>query len=118
MKDLSCAKKILGMEILRDRKRGKLWLTQEKYIERVLTKFSMEDAKIVSTPMAQHFKLSLQQCPKSEKERQEMLQVPYASVVGCLMHAMVCTRPDLSQTVSVVSRYMSNPRRQHWDAVK
>ena len=47
-----------------------------------------------------------------------MAEVPYASVVGCLMYAMVCTRPDLAHAVSQVSKYMSKPGRQHWEAVK
>ncbi|KAL1198468.1 Retrovirus-related Pol polyprotein from transposon TNT 1-94 [Cardamine amara subsp. amara] len=47
-----------------------------------------------------------------------MAQVPYASAVGYLTYAMVCTRPDLAQAVSQVSKYMSNPRKQHWEAVK
>ena len=47
-----------------------------------------------------------------------MAEVPYTSVVGCLMHAMVCTRPDLAHVVSQVSKYMSKPGRQHWKAVK
>ena len=38
--------------------------------------------------------------------------------MGCLMYAMVCTRPDLAHTVNMVSKYMANLRRQHWDAVK
>jgi hypothetical protein len=47
-----------------------------------------------------------------------MAQVPYASAVGSLMYAMVCTRPDIAQAVGVVSRYMANPGREHWQAVK
>ena len=47
-----------------------------------------------------------------------MLKVPYASVVGCLMYVMVCTRPYLAQGVSVVSKFLANPGKQHWDAVK
>ncbi|XP_072090472.1 secreted RxLR effector protein 161-like [Arachis hypogaea] len=47
-----------------------------------------------------------------------MENVPYASVVGSLMYAMVCTRPDISQAVSVVSRFMANPGKAHWKAVK
>ena len=47
-----------------------------------------------------------------------MSKVPYASAVGCLMYAMVCTRPDLVQVVSVVSKFLSNPGILHWDAVK
>jgi len=47
-----------------------------------------------------------------------MTKVPYASVVGCLMYAMICTRPDLAHVVSQVSKYMSKRGRKHWEAVK
>lgn len=47
-----------------------------------------------------------------------MSRVPYASVVGSLMYAMVCTRPDIAQVVEVLIQFMANPRRVHWDAVK
>ena len=44
--------------------------------------------------------------------------ISYSSVVGSLMYAMVCTRPDLCHVVSVVSRYMASPGKTHWDAIK
>jgi hypothetical protein len=47
-----------------------------------------------------------------------MSKVPYASAIGSLMYAMVCTRPDIAHAVGVVSRYMSNPGKQHWETVK
>ncbi|XP_075085139.1 secreted RxLR effector protein 161-like [Nicotiana tabacum] len=47
-----------------------------------------------------------------------MSKVPYASVVGSLMYAMVCTRPDIAHAVGVVSRYMLDPRKEHWEGVK
>ena len=47
-----------------------------------------------------------------------MAKVPYASTCGSLMYAMVATRPDIAYAVGVVSRYMSNPGKKHWDAVK
>ena len=47
-----------------------------------------------------------------------MSRVPYASAVGSLMYAMVCTRPDIAHAVGVLSRFMSNPGKEHWTAVK
>ncbi|XP_042944608.1 pentatricopeptide repeat-containing protein At4g14050, mitochondrial-like [Carya illinoinensis] len=88
MKDLGAAKKILGMEIHRDRTSRKLWLSQHNYVEKVLDRFSMGTAKPVSTPLANHFKLSTAQCPKTDDEVQDMSKVPYASAVRCLMYAM------------------------------
>jgi hypothetical protein len=118
MKDLGAAKKILGMEIHRDRKAGKLYLSQKKYIEKVLERFGMHNSKPVSTPLGAHFRLSAALAPQSEEEEQFMSRVPYSSAVGSIMYAMVCTRPDISQAVSVVSRYMANPGKVHWQAVK
>ncbi|MCI84897.1 retrotransposon protein putative Ty1-copia subclass, partial [Trifolium medium] len=59
----------------------------------------MSNSKAVITPLANHFKLTLDQCSKSDSEIEYMSKVPYASAVGCLMYAMVCTRPDLAQAV-------------------
>ena len=47
-----------------------------------------------------------------------MLKIPYASVVGSLMYAMVCTRSDIAHAGGVVSRFLSNPGKEHWVAVK
>jgi hypothetical protein len=113
MKDLDAAKKILGMEIHRDRDAKKLRLSQAGYVKKVLERFSMENAKSISTPLANHFRLSTSQCPKTVEETEDMSKVPYASAMGCLMYAMVCTRPDLAHAINVVSKYMANPGKQH-----
>nr|ABA91380.1 retrotransposon protein, putative, Ty1-copia subclass [Oryza sativa Japonica Group] len=118
MKDLGAAKKILGIEITKERHSGKLYLSQKGYIEKVLRRFNMHDAKPVSTPLAAHFRLSSDLCPQSDYDIEYMSRVPYSSVVGSLMYAMVCSRPDLSHALSVVSRYMANPGKEHWKAVQ
>src|SRR3954469_22976280 len=118
MKDLGEARKILGMEITRDRSADALWLSQKNHILKVLERFNMTEARSVTTPLIGHFRLSSEQCPQSPGEEDEMSRVPYASAVGSLMYAMVCTRPDLAFAVSTVSRFMSNPGKQHWEAVK
>ena len=118
MKDLGAAKQILGMRITRDRKNHKLTLSQSEYIQKVLKRFNMQNAKPVSIPLASHFKLSKEECPKTQEEMAHMSKVPYASTVGSLLYAMVCTRPDISHAVGVVSRYMNNPGKEHWMAVK
>ena len=118
MKDLGSAKQILGMKISLDKKTGKLWLSQEAYVEKVLEIFNMNKIKSICSPLASHFKLSSEHCSTSEKEKQEMRGVLYASVVGSLMYAMVCTRPDIAHTVGVVNRFLSNPCKKHWITVK
>ncbi|KAG8501080.1 hypothetical protein CXB51_003194 [Gossypium anomalum] len=104
MKDLGPAKKILGMEILRDRKTSKLYLSQKGYIEKALCRFNMQSAKPVSTLLAAHFRLSSVLSPQSDDEIEYMSHVPYSSAVGSLMYAMVCSHPDLSYAVSAFGR--------------
>ena len=63
MKDLGVAKKILGMEIMRDRVERRLSLSQKGYIEKVLHRFNMQNVKPITTPLAAHFRLSYALCP-------------------------------------------------------
>lgn len=117
MKDLGPAKRILGMEIERDRAGGVLKLSQTKYIKKVLQVFRMGEAKAVSTPIGAQFKLrglkeGEQGFAGSDKE------VPYANAVGSIMYAMISNRPDLAFGVGLVSRFMSNPSQELWLAVQ
>ena len=105
------------MSIIRDRSEGTQKLSQEKYIGKLLEKFSIQDAKTRSTPLATHFNLTKKQSPKRMKTRKDMAKVPYASTVGSLMYIMVCIRPNITHAVKVVSRFMSNPGKEHWEAV-
>ena len=102
MKDLGAEKRILRMEIHRNRQEGKLFLSQKKYIEKMLERFGMLDAKAMR-PLAAHFRLSADLSPQTDEEEKYMSHVPYVSAVGSIMYAMVCTRPDISHAVSVVS---------------
>ena len=91
---------------------------KKKYIKKVLDRFNMKDAKPVGTPLAAHFKLSTELCLRDDKEKEEMSKIPYASVVGSLMYTMVCILPYIAYSVGVVSRFLANPGKQHWQAVK
>ena len=118
MKDLGDANHILGMRILRNRSKGVLFLSQQEYISKVLQRFNMEGGKTIGVPLPPYLKLSAEDSPTSDDEKAEMAKVPYASAVGSLIYAMVATRPDIAFAVGVVSRYMANPGKKHWEAVK
>ncbi|GJU04409.1 retrotransposon protein, putative, ty1-copia subclass [Tanacetum coccineum] len=111
MKELGEAKKILGMEIVRDRSRKILRVSQSGYISKILNNFRIDNGKSVQMPLGGHFKLSLKDCPVRDCDVERMSKVPYANAVGSLMYLMVCTRPDIAYAVSVVSRYLANPDR-------
>ncbi|KAL0282692.1 UNVERIFIED_CONTAM: Retrovirus-related Pol polyprotein from transposon TNT 1-94 [Sesamum radiatum] len=80
--------------------------------------FEMKDMGEADTPIDKSCVLSKELCPKTEEEKKRMTKIPYASAVGSLMYAMMCTRPDLCFAVGMVSRYQSNPGPDHWVAVK
>ncbi|CAA7024020.1 unnamed protein product [Microthlaspi erraticum] len=96
MKDLGDSKKVLGMEIVKDRVKGGLWISQESYLMKVLSNFGMEQAKEVSTPMEAHFKLQSATDSELLSHADYMENVPYQSAVGSIMYSMVGTRPDMA----------------------
>ena len=69
----------------------------------------MENSKRGLLPLKQGIHLSKEQSPKTPEEKELMSKKPYASAVGSLMYAMICTRPDICYAVGVVSRYQSDP---------
>ena len=81
MKDLGLAKQILGMDIIRDRTKNVLWLSQEKYVTKILERFNMSEAKRIRSTLSTNCKLNARQCLKSEKDKADMRKVPYASIV-------------------------------------
>ena len=88
-------------------------------MKKVLKRFGIDkNIKPTITPLAPHLKLNAAMSPSTNKERDHMAHFPYANLVGSLMYAMVCTRPDILQAVSMVSRYMHNPGKRHWQAAK
>ena len=78
----------------------------------------MLDSKRGLLPFRHGIHLSKTMSPKTSKEMAEMAKVPYASAIGSLIYAILCTRLDIAYVVSVTSRFQSNPGLEHWVAVK
>ncbi|KAJ9539066.1 hypothetical protein OSB04_031799 [Centaurea solstitialis] len=91
MKDLGEASYILGIKIYRNTSRRLIGLSQV---------------------------LSKAQCPVSSEDQDKMKLVPYASTIGSIMYALLCTRHDVAYSISVTSRYQLNPGEAHWVAIK
>eukprot|EP00253_Pinus_taeda_P029318 PITA_29318 len=77
-----------------------------------------QDSKLVKVHIPVDVKLSTEQCPKTQEEEEDMSRVTYASAVGSLMYAMVCTRLDITHAMGISCRFMSKPGKEHWTAVK
>ncbi|KAL6334087.1 hypothetical protein AAG906_004518 [Vitis piasezkii] len=88
-----------------DRFRGILGLSQETYINKVLERFQMKDCSPSVSPIVKDDRFNLNQCSKNDLEREQMKNIPYASIVGSLMYAQVCTRLDIAFGVGMLGRY-------------
>ena len=93
-------------------------IDQDAYLDKVLKKFKMDQAKKGFLPVLQGVKLSQTQCPTNAEDREKMKDVPYASAICSIMYAMLCTRPDVCLAISSAGRYQSNPGVDHWTMVK
>ena len=102
---------LLGMTIKRDRESKTLFINKEKYIESVLDRFDMAECKQVSTPLEATYH-------KQTEEEEGFDKNLYQQAIGCLTYISTATRPDISVAVSVLSSYMSEPSKDHWNGVK
>ena len=82
-----------------------LALSQKAYLEKILKKYGMLMSKSTPTPIVKGDSFRKHQCPKNKYELEQMKAVPYASAVGSLQYAQLCTCPDLSVVTSVLGRY-------------
>ena len=96
MKDLGEAAYILGIRIYRDRSKRLIGLKQDTYIDKILKWFNMQDSKKGFLPMSHGITLGKTHCPVTPNQQERMREIPYASSVGSIMYAMLCTRPDVS----------------------
>ena len=108
MKDMGLADVILGIKILRTNEG--IALTQSHYVEKMLKKFNSFDCKPAKTPLELNVHLS-------KNMGEPVAQEEYAKVIGSLMFITNCTRPDLACTVNKLSRFTSNPSKEHWKAL-
>lgn len=109
MTDLKEIKLFLGIKITRSF--DKITLDQSTYIKTILSKFNMHDCKPVNTPLEN--KLNYEALNSDEK-----YNAPCRNVIGCLMYVMLCTRPDLSTSVNILSRYTNKNNKELWQCLK
>ncbi|KAF2321947.1 hypothetical protein GH714_004756 [Hevea brasiliensis] len=87
-KGFGCCKEDIGNGNYQDISVGKLFLSQQAYVEKVLKHFNMNNAKLVTVPFAAHFKLSADMSPKTDEEMEHMSSVPYSSAFGSIIAKM------------------------------
>jgi len=100
------------MKISRDRTKNKLFLSQKKYINELLTKFNINDDKPIYSPSVQDDRL------KKNTEQVELNDINlYQQQIESLMYLMTVTMLDIAFSVSNCARFMSNPNKEHFNAL-
>ncbi|XP_022875774.1 uncharacterized protein LOC111394250 [Olea europaea var. sylvestris] len=108
MSDLGQMKYFLGIQVKQSP--GRIFLSQEKYIDDLLEKSSMNQCKPVSTPMGPNEKFQV------NDDAEKVDATLYRKLIGSLIY--LNTRPDITQSVSLLSRFMNEPSKNHFTAAK
>jgi hypothetical protein len=109
IKDLGEVKKILGLEVTRDRQRKSIRIAQSGFMDELLVEYGLTDARPASTPSGSPESLE----PVSAKDKLANVE-RYQRVVGQLLYLMRGSRPDICFTVTRLSRYVAKPAERHW----
>jgi hypothetical protein len=102
----------LGMEIQRDTDNRTIKISQRRLITELVQKHCLEDCKPKTTPLSPTFKFT------RDGEPLDRDKYGYSELVGSLLYISVCTRPDITHAVGMLTRSMSAPTVTHWQAAK
>lgn len=119
MSELGEPKELLGISIKRDKAKQETFLSQEKYIDKILMKFKFNETHPRKTPMVTTQVNNRERKLREETSNDEILKktetrenVPYREAIGSLLYLAGATRPDISYAVNVLSRHQINPTEQ------
>ena len=115
--DCGDASWILGCRITRNRAKRILMIDQYQFTSTILREFGMDKCNSVNTPCSKKH-LTMDMCPKTDAERDDVASLPYKAIVGKCMYLSTCTRPDIAFAVRNLARFMSNFGRAHFEAAK
>jgi hypothetical protein len=99
----------LGLKVIRDRTKQKIWLSQQAYIERICKRFNIKATGRANTPLPPYADLRPQ--PDRKASAEEIFG--YAARTGSANFAAIVTRPDVAKPLSVLAEYQTNPGPNH-----
>lgn len=118
--DLGMVKNILGMEIERDHESSLIHLAQNNYINKQLPKFNVpsvpQKRKAVPITKAAYTDV-VDTLSKRSQSILDKKEYPFRSLIGSLLYANICSRPDISFALSTLASHNSDPRLMHWNAL-
>jgi len=116
IRDLGELRWFLGIRVIRNRPRRRIWLMQDSYIEEVAARFGLDDlgGKGPATPYETHIAIHL--LPHDGQASFATIHL-YQRKVGSLMYAAIITRPDISWITAKLAQFLQNPSPRHSEAV-
>lgn len=112
MQDLGQINYYLGMQVTND-EHGNFELNQSAYIMKIVSDFSLTDAKPIKTPMEVSYGYG-----KSDSSQLLENNTKYRSLIGRLLYLSVNSRPDISASVSILAQRVSKPTNEDWNQLK
>ena len=116
-KDLGEISYALGVKVSWNNAGG-VCLSQKAYIKSILKQYNMVECRGATTPLEPGVKISKEDSPKTQEEREKMSEVPYRRLIGSLIYLALNTRPDLLYAVTKLSQYNTDPGEAHWHQAK
>ena len=116
--DLSPVSWLLGIKITRDLTTGTISLPQQSYVNSIIARFTLNDAKPYDMPMTPSASYSKDDSPSTQQDAARMRKVPYQEAIGSLMYTSIATHPNITFAVSMLSQFLDNLGEVHWEAVK
>ena len=111
IKDLGEVKKILGLEVTRNRSTRSIKIAQAAFADELVAEYGLTDARVASTPSGSPELLE----PVSARDDEKLADADqYARLIGQLMYLMRGSRPDICFVVTRLSRYVARPAERHW----
>jgi len=93
-------------------------MSQEAFINSILTHFNLADAAPTTTPLMPGTQLTKADCPTAQADKDEMTGIPYRQLVGALSSLALRTHPDVTFTTSSLGCFGHNVGCMHWEAAK
>jgi hypothetical protein len=109
---------ILGIRITRDWVRGTMTLSQEDYVGDVLDRFRQNSSRTKVAPLDVRMKYTKEMGASTEEELALMDKTPYRKALGCLGYLVICTRPDLANSVYTLAKFQEKPGIEHWKGIQ
>ena len=108
----------IGFKVKHDRQACTILINQWAYIEAMVNKFKLTNAKLVLTPMEAGVQYMKEQGPSTPTQERQVQGVPYSEAIGCVLWLVVISHPNVVFAIEILLQFIQNPGLVNWEALK